>query len=334
MPGPSRRSRSLPTSAGERIRLLEAQIRLQNAIIRAQAKELAHSRKTFDRASQAARIGVWECDLPSETLRWTDVVYDLFDMPRGSKVDRGRALACYTEESRRALTALRNRAIAERSGFSLDAEIVTAAGCRRWIRLTATVESEGGHAVRIFGMKQDITEEKILSDRTQYLANFDAMTGLANRHRFQARLHTPFHALILVDLDGFKGVNDNYGHAVGDVCLVETARRLSDLCGRVALVARIGGDEFALLLDGAPEDGLEALAARIVATLGQPIRHGGLSFHVGASVGVALAAREDPDSLFGQADAALYAAKNAGRNTYRFAPPAAAPAAGRHERRG
>ena len=88
--------------------------------------------------------------------------------------------------------------------------------------MTATVQSENGVAVRIFGMKQDITDEKIQSDHIRYSAEFDAMTGLANRHRFQACLRasedgtgTRLGALLLVDLDGFKQINDTFGHALG-----------------------------------------------------------------------------------------------------------------------
>lgn len=279
---------------------------------------LEHSRKIFSRASEAARIGVWECTLPDEALTWTDVVYDLFDLPRGSEISRPMILACYTDASREALTTARARAIAERGGFTLDAEIVTLKGRRRWIRLTATVECESGIPVRIFGMKQDITEERLLLERTRYLAEFDVMTGLANRSQFQGRL-SGAGALLLVDLDGFKLINDTYGHAVGDDCLREVARRLSEVCCNAGLVARIGGDEFAVLLDGDPSDtALDAEAAGIIAALARRFDADGRSITFGASVGIARADGCDADDLFARADAALYAAKAKGRNTFRM----------------
>ncbi len=279
---------------------------------------LDHSRKIFSRASEAARIGVWECTLPDEALTWTDVVYDLFDLPRGSTINRPMMLACYTDASREALTLVRDRAIAERGGFTLDAEIVTFKGRRRWIRLTASVESEDGVPVRIFGMKQDITEERLLLERTRYLAEFDVMTGLANRSQFQSRL-ADAGALILVDLDGFKQVNDTYGHAVGDDCLREAARRLRAACRDAALVARIGGDEFAVLLDGAPSDpALDTQAAAIIAALTRDFDDDGRAIALGASAGIARADGCDADDLFARADAALYAAKAAGRGTFRM----------------
>lgn len=303
---------------------LKQQVVAQAALIARQEVSLAHSRKIFDRASVAARIGVWECSLPGEQLHWTDVVYDLFDLPRGALLDRSEIVKCYPAESRKALDSLRSRAIAERSGFSLDAEITTFAGHSRWIRITATVECEEGVPVRIFGMKQDITEEKILSDRMRYLAEFDAMTGLANRARFQARLaqvdeSRPLGALLLIDLDGFKAVNDTFGHVVGDECLKAAAERLAGGCGEAELVARVGGDEFAVLLGSHLDRGAVSGVARdIIESMGKPVAIRGQSLRLGASVGIAFAGAGSPCDLFAQADTALYAAKAAGRNTFRI----------------
>ena len=322
-------------SADERLRdaaavaQLKRQVATQAALIARQEVSLAHSRKIFDRASAAARIGVWECSLPDERLTWTDVVYDLFDLPRGCVLDRKTALECYPESSRKMLETMRSRAIAERSGFTLDAEITTFAGRSRWIRITATVECEADVPVRIFGMKQDITEEKILSERMRYLAEFDAMTGLANRARFQARLaHTnegrPLGALLLVDLDGFKAVNDTFGHVVGDECLKAAAERLAGGCGEAELVARVGGDEFAVLLGShLDREAVSGMARRLIEAMARPLAVRGQSLRLGASVGIAFAEQGSPCDLFAQADTALYAAKAAGRNTFRIFKAAA-----------
>ena len=298
------------------------------AQLAAQSAALTHTRKIFERAAATAKIGVWECDLSDESLTWSDGVYDIFELPRGAAIDRRRTLRCYDPKSRAVLDALRSQAIRDRTGFTMDAEIITLKGRRRWIRLTATIESDQGVAVRILGMKQDITEEKILADRTRYLAEFDVMTGLANRSQFQSRLAdchgsnasiAPIGALLLVDLDGFKQINDTYGHALGDECLKETADRLRSVCQDVDLVARIGGDEFAVLVGPQFDDAaITALAKRIVAVLGLPVQFGGQSLKLGASVGIAHGTGLPPSDVFKQADTALYAAKAAGRNTFRM----------------
>ncbi len=303
---------------------LRLRVAAQEALIAEQAAELDHFRKIFARASEAAQIGVWECELADNSLRWTDVVYDIFDLPRGSMPTREASLALYTPESRAEMERRRSRAIAERSSFTFDAEIVTAKGVQKFMRITAQVECEAGVPVRIFGMKQDITAEKRAVDRLRHLAAFDEMTGLPNRAQFQEKLAEQagadaLAALLLVDLDGFKQVNDSHGHIVGDACLREAAARLSATCDSADLVARIGGDEFAVLV-GAGFDlkSIADLARAITAAMAQPFLLDGRSHALGASVGIALAADATPAELFVNADTALYAAKSGGRGTFRI----------------
>ncbi|HEY0313521.1 MAG TPA: ATP-binding protein [Allosphingosinicella sp.] len=126
-------------------------------------------KKMYDRASALARIGVWECDLATEELTWTDGVYDLFELPRGCALDRSEIVTFYDEDSRRQMERKRAAAIASGGSFSLDVKIRTAKGNARWIRLTADVETENGRSVRIFGTKQDITEAKAAQEKVQAL---------------------------------------------------------------------------------------------------------------------------------------------------------------------
>ena len=131
---------------------------------------------------------MWQCDLSDNKLFWTNGVYDIFEISRTTPVTRELTLGFYKPESRVAMEAARAQAIANCTDFSINVEIVTATGKERWMRLTGAVESRNGVAHRIFGMKQDITEEKLLGDQTRYLAEFDVMTGLANRAQFQSYL--------------------------------------------------------------------------------------------------------------------------------------------------
>jgi C4-dicarboxylate-specific signal transduction histidine kinase len=134
-----------------------------------QAASIAHYKKMYDRSSALARIGVWECDLATEALTWTDGVYDLFELPRGAPLKRARIVDHYDEESRREMERLRAQAIGEGGSFSLDIHILTAKGNERWLRLTAEVEREGGRSVRIFGTKQDITAERLAQEQVRAL---------------------------------------------------------------------------------------------------------------------------------------------------------------------
>ncbi|MBE7219622.1 MAG: EAL domain-containing protein, partial [Caulobacteraceae bacterium] len=161
----------------------------------------------------------------------------------------------------------------------------------------------------------------------------DALTGLANRRLFSARLEAALKtaegglatAVMLIDLDRFKPVNDLHGHAMGDLVLCEVAARLRGVTGIGTLAARLGGDEFAIILPPAPDrlaalDQAIAHAARIVERLGAPMAVGGAEVVVGASVGIAMieAAGGTAAEILRQADLAMYRAKGDGRGTFRF----------------
>jgi len=310
---------------------LTALIEAQQRTIRVQEATMARSRDIFERASAAARLGLWECDLTTEALQWSGGTYDMFDIPRDTPLRRGQALVRYPAQSLKQLEAVRARAIADRTGFELDTAIVSPHGHERWIRITTTIECAGDRPIRLFGLKQDITEERRRSERIRYLAEFDELTGLANRSQFQTHLNRACGddggrnaggTLLLIDLDGFKEVNDSFGHAAGDECLKETAQRLAAVCGDAASVARIGGDEFAVLLARSDAAGAPVLLAKqFIAAMRRPIRCGWQRFQIGASIGLASIAGCTADHACKRADAALYAAKAAGRNTFRWFDP-------------
>jgi diguanylate cyclase (GGDEF)-like protein len=318
-------------STAEAVARLTELVEAQARVIRDYQAAAARSRDTFERASAAARLGMWECDLTTETLQWSAGTYDMFDIERASPLVRNQALPRYSAHSLKTLEKIRSESLAQGKGFNLDAELVTARGTQRWIRITALVDCAGKRPIRLFGMKQDITEEKAKLDRLRYLAEVDELTGLTNRSLFQSKLAQMCEtsrpdrtggALLLIDLDGFKEVNDSLGHAAGDECLSEVARRLSRACPDGLTVARIGGDEFAVLLGPAPDKPqISAIAAYIVKTMSRPVASRGQRFTIGASVGIAWIDDCAPGEIFQRADAALYAAKSAGKNTFRWFDP-------------
>jgi len=176
---------------------------------------------------------------------------------------------------------------------------------------------------------QDITEHQRNQERIQYLARHDALTELANRTLFQQQIEElqprvargEQMAVLAIDLDHFKNVNDTLGHGAGDALLKEVAARLIRCCRDTDMVARLGGDEFAVLQVAIeqPISGA-ALARRIIAAMAQPFDLRGQQFVIGASIGIAVAPLDgtDPDTLMKCSDLALYRAKAEGRNTFHF----------------
>ena len=191
-------------------------------------------------------------------------------------------------------------------------------------------EHEDGFLNSLANILATAIEREDARSRLTYLAQYDALTGLPNRHRLAGCLEDAIAAaaqrghragVMFIDLDRFKSVNDMMGHSVGDELLAQAGRRLQDCVREHDVVARLGGDEFAVVLpqlDGL--DDAEAIARRIVEALARPFMLQGQQLFVSASVGIAAYPQDggDADALLKSADTAMYSAKNSGRNNYRF----------------
>ena len=198
----------------------------------------------------------------------------------------------------------------------------------RWMLCRGLAERDAdGKAVRVAGSQGDITKRKTAELRLRHEALHDALTGLPNRVLFQDRLQQALLrsarqsdrsvAVLFVDLDRFKNVNDSLGHAVGDRLLQEVARRLARGVRSADSVARIGGDEFTVLLDSVGDASeIDDVAHRILEAVRQPIEVGGAELVVSASIGVACSQSDDlrPEDLLRDADTAMYRAKSGGRD--------------------
>lgn len=212
---------------------------------------------------------------------------------------------------------------------TLSRELQTTGG--RVLVVTIAPAAEGG----VLMLTEDATERKATEARIEQMARFDELTGLANRFEFNTHLAEAFDrldstgdgfALLYVDLDGFKQVNDSLGHDIGDRVLIETASRLRGAIRTGDLLARFGGDEFVLILPSADHAVVTTIAQRMIEAMTRAFELDAKTVYVTASIGIAMAPADGaaPADLLRHADTALYKAKAAGRNTLTFFNPAMA----------
>jgi diguanylate cyclase (GGDEF)-like protein/PAS domain S-box-containing protein len=205
---------------------------------------------------------------------------------------------------------------------------------RMWVSETAwTVRGPDNELCFFEGTIVDATERKLAEAQIEHLAKHDSLTGLPNRLLFRQRMTRALSstdpgegsvAVLCLDLDRFKTVNDTLGHLVGDELLKRVAERISSAVSEGDMVARFGGDEFVIVLaDAGDREEVSAFAGRLIQEAGQPVTVKSHQLTVGISVGIALAGQHgaSPDQVLKCADLALYRAKAAGRNTFRFYEP-------------
>ncbi|OHC66456.1 MAG: diguanylate cyclase [Rhodocyclales bacterium GWA2_65_19] len=235
----------------------------------------------------------------------------------------------YVRESRR--DEFRRLMEAHGEVINFESEVYCRDGSKIWISENAhIVRGAHGELICYEGTVQDVTERKSYQEQLERQANHDLLTGLPNRNLLGDRLDQSisraerlgyFLALVFIDLDNFKFINDSLGHAAGDQLLVEIARRLRGCLRTSDTVARQGGDEFVLVLnDHYQVNSIISLLERVLVEIGRPVSLSGREFQVGASLGVALYPQDggDASSLLKHADVAMYAAKDRGRNNFQF----------------
>jgi diguanylate cyclase (GGDEF)-like protein/PAS domain S-box-containing protein len=256
-----------------------------------------------------------------------------FGYDPGELVKSGKFIQtlAHPEDQPRVLAAMANVLERNAAAATIEFRLMLPAGGFRWVDNRYTpVRDEVGRLVEVEGVIVDITERKAAEDKIAQLARTDALTGLANRAIFIERLHQAFasskrsggdFAVLYLDLDHFKDINDTRGHPVGDLLLREVGDRLKRIVRETDLVARLGGDEFAVLqADVADPADAGALAEKIRAALGEPYTIDGVEMHVTTSVGISPSSPEitNPDVMLSQSDLALYRAKEEGRDQFRF----------------
>ncbi|RYC28873.1 EAL domain-containing protein [Lichenibacterium minor] len=279
-------------------------------------------------ASEVAGLGTYDVDLVTGHREWSPEFHDLIRVPRNVRPERRLFIDAVHIDDRGRL--LDDRLLTEEvhgglrvSTFRLRSDT----GEVRWVedRERLIFDGEGRPARRI-GTMQDVTDRKRVEHELWLAAHADALTGLANRTLFQARVeeavtradrHRVEACVLIVDIDRFKEINDTMGHDAGDAVLLAIADRLRRCCPADATVARLGGDEFGVVMSSERDIAApDVVGEDILSALRRPVMHGGREIECSGSVGWSAYPRHDGDAkaLLKNSDVALYAAKKAGRN--------------------
>jgi len=294
----------------------------------------AEDAERFKRSQYFASIGTWDWSIDSDTLYWSEAIYGMFGFKPGEVMPSYSLFcSCVHPDDREQVRAGELRCIATGHNHDEEYRVVWPDGSIRWLRETGNVlKDANGQAIKMMGVVRDITEEKASVNQLQQLARHDALTGLPNRLQLEeqmarslarARSDDKRMALVFIDLNGFKQINDEHGHAVGDQLLVGVAQRLLKTLRESDFVARLGGDEFVLIIEGLSrhnslQSDAKLISEKILQHLTPPMLLGDSHHPIGASLGIAMYPDHGPnvDSLIHIADQAMYRAKRNGNNQY------------------
>jgi diguanylate cyclase (GGDEF)-like protein/PAS domain S-box-containing protein len=303
----------------------EAYLDAKQMAVRASEKRYAH-------ALRGANDGIWEWNVDTDQLyvsqRWANM------LGLGQREVGGRLQDWFGwvhPEDLPELQRLLDDHVAGRSPLlRYEYRIRQRNGQFLWVLLRGVLERDGAGVRRIAGSQSDISERQRMQLRLAYEASHDPLTGLSNRNEFALHLRRAAQhlgrpgarhaALLFIDLDRFKLINDSLGHGAGDQVLVQVAQRLKACLRQGDQLARFGGDEFVMLLDdmARPEDA-EEVATRVLAALRQPLCFEDRSLVISASIGVArLAPGQTLEEALQAADLALYSAKEAGKARFQL----------------
>jgi diguanylate cyclase (GGDEF)-like protein/PAS domain S-box-containing protein len=269
-------------------------------------------------------------DIEGKILSWNKGSEHLYGFTEREMIGKPFA-KLFPDGGSRLLSGQLRTALKRDGKLELGLQAATKTGEVRDISLSLSMlRDERGTTIGVIGYSVDITLAKQAQRQLEHLASHDPLTQIPNRYLFNDRIHHAISraargkyqfAVLFIDLDGFKAVNDTLGHDVGDAVLQIIAARLAFTLRKSDTVARFGGDEFAILLEQVTNPEVVGMLARnLINTINEPVEFQGQRIHVGASIGIALYPRDgcDCQKLIKHADVAMYSAKHAGKNTFQF----------------
>lgn len=305
-------------------------------------KALKDSEHNLRQAQKLAHLGSWELDLVNNELSWSDEIFEIFEIDKERfRISYEAFVSFIHPDDRELVHAAYSKSVKTREPYEVEHRLLFDGGRVKYVReLGVTSYDNSGVPLVSRGTVQDITEKKLLEMKVKELAYHDELTGLPNRRLFNDRFKQvmaiskrskQYGAVLYVDLDKFKELNDNCGHDAGDILLKQVGQRMSDAVRETDTVARVGGDEFLVLLVDLSDDESEAIEkAKAIATkicvslsekyiiskLDNEAKSKTIEFSNSASIGIASFYDHTVKScdIIKRADEAMYCAKNAGRN--------------------
>ncbi|MFT7150920.1 MAG: diguanylate cyclase (GGDEF)-like protein/PAS domain S-box-containing protein [Nonlabens sp.] len=290
----------------------------------------------LDKSQRVAKVGGWQFDLTSKVVSWTDEVYRIHELTKAEFEPTIKAGFFYlTKESKAIAQSAFVKAINDQVGFDIELKSTTASGKTIDVRVTCDVHCRKGRVSTMDGIIQDITDQKRIhknlesaNESLKLSAHFDPLTGLANRNLLSDRMNQSLArcdrkgdntVIAFIDMDGFKDINDKYGHSFGDDVLRNIADKLSGIMRTCDTVARLGGDEFVMILDELADPGMcEPILQRVLDSLKGVSFVNNKKVELSASIGVTIYPQDNSsaDQLIRHADQAMYIAKKQGKNCF------------------
>ena len=304
---------------------------VQDISERRRSEEALHqANQRFRSAFDDAAIGMAIVSVEGRFLRVNRALVELIGYSEDELVGLGFSDITHPEDLGEGLQALEEMVEGLRDRYQVEKRYLNADGHVIWTDLSSTVVRDGdGRPLYLLSQIQDISERKESEARLAHRASHDELTGLPNRGVLEDRMILSLNrqrrerqpiAVLYLDLDGFKRVNDTHGHDAGDYLLIAIAKRLTALVRPTDVVSRLGGDEFVILCEAMNEKGATKLAKRIVEVVPKPIDVDGASLAVTPSIGIALSRDPGirPGELLADADMAMYFAKQEAGSGYAF----------------